>query len=49
MNNPQESVDHSQIMITGQLSKRWKSFLVEQEDLPLNLQPLRVLILCGMF
>ena len=36
MINPQDSVDHSKKVITGQLSKQWKSFQAEQEDLQLN-------------
>jgi len=49
MNNPQESVDQSKSIDYRTIEQTMESFLAEQEDLQLNLQLLRALILCGMF
>jgi len=48
MNNSQESEDHFKNNDYQTIEQTMEKFLEEQEDLQLNLQPLRVLILCGM-
>ena len=48
MNNSQELEDHSINNDFQTIEQTMESFLEEREDLQLNLQPLRVLILCGM-
>ena len=49
MSNPQESVDHFKSNDYRTIEQTMEKLSGEQEDLQLNLQPLRVLIHCGMF